>query len=94
MPNYRRPKITGASIFFTVALARRGGTVLVDEIDALREAVRVTKRERPFHIDAFVVLPDHLHCVWTLPVGDRDFSTRCGVGTRPGVARQLIRGIN
>ncbi|WP_299651759.1 transposase [uncultured Tateyamaria sp.] len=76
MPNYRRPKITGASIFFTVALAQRGGTLLVDEVDALRDAVRVTRAERPFHIDACVVLPDHLHCVWTLPVGDRDFSTR------------------
>jgi len=78
MPNYRRPKVTGACVFFTVALARRAGTVLVDEVDALREAVRVTKHERPFHIDAFVVLPDHLHCVWTLPVGDRDYSTRWG----------------
>ncbi|WP_299602176.1 transposase [uncultured Tateyamaria sp.] len=104
MPNYRRPKITGASIFFTVALARRGETVLVDEIDALRDAVRVTKRERPFHIDSFVVLPDHLHCVWTLPVGDREFSTRWdaikarftrsirdtgGVGFQPTEAKRL-----
>ena len=78
MPNYRRPKVNGASIFFTVALARRGGSLLVDEIDTLRDAVRVTKRKRPFHIDAWVVLPDHLHCVWTLPAGDRDFSTRWG----------------
>ena len=38
MPNYRRPKVTGATIFFTVALARRGSTLLVDEIDALRDA--------------------------------------------------------
>jgi putative transposase len=42
----------------------------------LREAVRATRAERPFGIDAWVVLPDHLHCVWTLPEGDRDFSTR------------------
>ena len=53
MPNYVRPKITGASIFFTVALARRGSTLLFDEIEALRDAVRVTKAERPFHIDAW-----------------------------------------
>ena len=45
-------------------------------IDALREAVRETRRQRPFHIDAWVVLPDHLHCVWTLPSGDDDFSNR------------------
>ena len=78
MPNYRRPQVTGATIFFTVTLAQRGTTLLTDEIDALRDAVRVTKQERLFHIDAWVVLPDHLHCVWTLPAGDRDFSTRWG----------------
>jgi len=38
--------------------------------------VRVTRCTRPFAIDAWVVLPDHLHCVWTLPPGDDDFSTR------------------
>ena len=32
--------------------------------------------KHPFEIDAFVLLPDHLHCIWTLPAGDRDFSTR------------------
>ena len=63
MPNYRRPKVTGAVVFFTVTLAQRGATALLDEIDLLRAAVRKTKRERPFNIDAWVVLPDHLHCV-------------------------------
>lgn len=78
MPNYRRPNVTGATIFFTVALAQRGSTLLVDEIDRFRAAVRKTHTERPFHIDAWVVLPDHLHCVWTLPAQDRDFSIRWG----------------
>ncbi len=55
MSNYRRPKIEGARVFFTVALAQRGSSFLVDEIVRLREAVRVTKAERPFEIDAFVV---------------------------------------
>ena len=32
--------------------------------------------KHPFHIDAFVLLPDHLHCLWTMPVDDHDFSTR------------------
>lgn len=76
MPNYRRPKVTGACVFFTVNLAARGSWLLVEEIDRLRDAVRVTRQERPFHVDAWVVLPDHMHCVWTLPKGDRDFSTR------------------
>jgi len=51
---------------------------LVREVGRLREAVRVTRAERPLAVDAWVVLPDHLHCVWTLPDGDRDFSTRWG----------------
>lgn len=76
MPNYLRPQASGASVFFTVALRERGTRLLVDQIATLRKAVEVTKAERPFHIDAWVVLPDHLHCVWTLPGGDADFSTR------------------
>jgi putative transposase len=76
MSDYRRPAITGATIFFTVALADRGSWLLVDEIARLRAAVRQTRAERPFGIDAWVVLPDHLHCIWTLPAGDADFPTR------------------
>jgi len=76
MPTYHRPKITGATIFFTVALANRESDLLVREIEALRTAVARTRAERPFTIDAFVVLPDHLHCIWTLPEGDSDYPTR------------------
>ena len=76
MPNYIRPRVTGATVFFTVALADRRSDLLVREVDRLREAVRVTRAERPFGIDAWVVLPDHLHAVWTLPAGDADYSTR------------------
>ncbi len=76
MPNYKRPRVPGATIFFTVALRERGEGLLVREIDRLRDAVRKTRAERPFRIDAWVVLPDHLHAVWTLPEGDADFSTR------------------
>ncbi len=78
MSIYLRPKVPGASVFFTVNLMTRGSRLLVDEIDRLREAVRTTRAERPFQIDAWVVLPDHLHAVWTLPPGDADFSTRWG----------------
>ena len=76
MSNYLRPQVTGARVFFTVALAARGSQVLVDHVERLRGAVQTTRAERPFAIDAWVVLPDHLHCVWTLPDGDADFSTR------------------
>ena len=78
MSNYVRPRVGGATVFFTVALAQRGDDLLVREVARLREAVRVTKIERPFVIDAWVVLPDHLHAVWTLPEGDSDYSTRWG----------------
>ncbi|MEM6311081.1 MAG: transposase [Pseudomonadota bacterium] len=50
--------------------------MLVDHIDALRMAVARTRAERPFHMDAFVVLPDHVHAVWILPEGDAAYSTR------------------
>lgn len=76
MPDYRRYRVPGGTYFFTVNLLERRLDTLVRQVDALREAVRVTRRERPFHIDAWVVLPDHMHYVWTLPPGDDDFSNR------------------
>ena len=76
MPDYRRYRVPGGTYFFTVNLLERRLDTLVRHIDELREAVRLTREERPFHIDAWVVLPDHLHCVWTLPPGDDDFSNR------------------
>lgn len=76
MTNYRRAKIAGGTYFFTVNPAQRGKTTLTDRIDYLRAAVRAAKHAHPFHIDAWVVMPDHLHAVWTLPPGDADFSNR------------------
>lgn len=78
MPNYIRPRVTGATVFFTVCLSDRYSSALIDHVGDLRDSVRETRSERPFHIDAWVVLPDHLHCMWTLPTGDADFSTRWG----------------
>ncbi|OUS04492.1 transposase [Rhodobacterales bacterium 52_120_T64] len=76
MSNYRRMRIEGATYFFTISLADRGSSVLVDSVDVLRKAYTQTIIEQPVWSDAFVVLPDHLHAVWTLPEGDADFSTR------------------
>ena len=78
MSCYIRPRVTGATVFFTLTLAQRGSWLLTEEITRLREAVRLTRAERPFEIDAWVVLPDHMHAVWTLPVDDADFSMRWG----------------
>ncbi|MGC9269593.1 REP-associated tyrosine transposase [Acidiphilium sp.] len=76
MPDYRRHRVAGGTYFFTVALADRGSDLLMTEIAALRESVARARAVRPFEIDAWVVLPEHLHAVWTLPEGDADFSTR------------------
>ena len=78
MSDYRRFRIEGATYFFTLTLAHRGHRTLVDHIDLLRGAFARTRSERPFHCEAMVVLPDHLHAVWTLPPGDADFATRWG----------------
>jgi putative transposase len=76
MPNYRRNRVPGATYFFTVNLRDRRSGLLVTEIDALRAAVRDVRRRSPFRVDAWVVLPDHMHCLWTLPDGDSDFPDR------------------
>jgi putative transposase len=71
---YRRNYVNGASFFFTVNLADRKSCLLVDHIGELRAAFRYVKQNHPFALDAVVVLPDHLHAIWTLPEGDADFS--------------------
>jgi len=76
MPNYRRAFVPGGCWFFTVNLYERRQNLLVEHIEPLREALTQTRRAYPFVIDAMVVLPDHLHAVWTLPEHDADFSTR------------------
>jgi putative transposase len=76
MPNYCRAFVPGASWFFTVDLLDRNSRLLVEHVDILRESVRHTRQRFPFRIDAMVVLPDHMHAVWTLPEGDSDFPLR------------------
>jgi putative transposase len=76
MTNYRRNFVPGGSFFFTANLAERRLRLLTEHAGALRMAFRATRTVHPFVIDAIVVLPDHLHAVWTLPEGDRDFATR------------------
>ena len=77
MTDYRRAYAPGATWFFTVNLAeRQGNCLLVDHIDSLRAAFDYVKQRHPFRMDAAVILPDHLHCIWTLPPGDTGFSMR------------------
>jgi putative transposase len=76
MPNYVRATVPGATYFFTVALAQRSNTWLTDYVGTLRKAFRLELDAHPFTVEAMVVLPDHLHAVWTLPEHDADFSAR------------------
>ena len=77
MPDYRRYRVAGGCFFFTVnLLERHENDLLIRHIDLLREAVRQVRRAHPFTIDAWVVLPDHIHCIWTLPPDDDDNATR------------------
>jgi putative transposase len=76
MVRYRRNFVPGGTYFFTLTLVDRRSSALVDHIGALRAAFRRARRERPFAIDAIVVLPDHLHTVVTLPPDDADYPGR------------------
>ncbi|HEX7112265.1 MAG TPA: transposase [Mizugakiibacter sp.] len=76
MSRYRRVRLPGATWFFTVNLARRDVAWLTEHIDILRDATRRVRAAHPFAIDAMVVLPEHLHAVWTLPAGDSDYALR------------------
>ena len=76
MVQYRRNFLPGGTFFFTVTLRNRRLRLLTEHLDLLRAALREVRAERPFEIDAMVILPEHLHTVWTLPEGDADYSTR------------------
>jgi len=77
MSNYRRVIIPGGVFFFTLVTHNRAPVFTSDEpVDKLRQAFRKIRTNRPFHIDAIVVLPDHLHCIWRLPADDGDYSGR------------------
>ena len=76
MTSCRRNFVPGGSFFFTANLVERRRSLLTDNVELLREAFREVRWRHPFTIDAIVVLPDHLHAVWTMPAGDADFATR------------------
>ena len=87
---YRRANIPGATYFFTVNLADRKESLLVENITALKESIRTVNAAHPFEIVAFAVLPDHLHAFWTLPPNDSDFATRWAL-IKAGFSRRLPR---
>jgi putative transposase len=77
MSDYRRVYIPGGLYFFTVVTFRRQRFLTDDDVRAaLREGIQFTRQTKPFEIIAWVLLPDHLHCIWRLPPDDSDFSSR------------------
>jgi len=77
MSNYRRKYTKGGTYFFTIVMYRRQ-KILCDDVirTTLRNAIKITRQTHSFEIDAWVLMPDHLHCIWTLPAGDSNFTTR------------------
>ena len=85
---YRRATLAGATYFFTVNLAERQADWLIRNIELLRDVIRRVKSAHPFHIDAMVVLPNHLHAIWTLPEDDADYPMRWSL-IKAGFSRGL-----
>lgn len=88
MVDYRRNRVLGGTYFFTVTLRDRSARTLIDHVEVLRESVKTVRIRWPFTIDAMVVLPNHLHALWTLPKGDTDYSTRWRL-IKSGFSRSL-----
>jgi putative transposase len=77
MPEYRRFYVPGGTYFFTVVTCERRPFLTTDLARrCLRDALTAEREKRHFEILAFVLLPDHMHAVWTLPRGDTEYSTR------------------
>ncbi len=77
MSSYLRKYVSGGTYFFTVVSHKRR-PILATAIarSCLHEAIESTQHKRPFDIVAIVLMPDHLHTVWTLPEDDTDYSLR------------------
>jgi putative transposase len=88
MSNYRRVTMPGGTWFFTVVIADREQSLLTERIDALRAAWLWVRQRHPFTTEAVVILPDHLHAIWTLPQGDAEFPMRWKL-IKEGFSRRL-----
>ena len=77
MPNYRRWYVPGGTYFFTVVTAgRRPFLTMPLARRVLHDAIEAIRSKHPFDVTAIVLLPDHLHAIWTLPDGDTAYSLR------------------
>ena len=79
MPEYRRVK-DGRTVFFTVVTFNRHRLLCFKESRiTLRRVIEEIRILQPFEINAWVLMPDHMHCIWSLPENDVDYSTRWGL---------------
>jgi putative transposase len=77
MTQYRRSTTEGGTFFFTLVTHRRARWLCEKRAqNVLRESIKIVRDKYPFTIEAWVLLPDHMHAIWTLPIGDSDYSTR------------------
>jgi len=77
MPEYRRFSIPGGTYFFTVVTFSRLPIFASTKARNLLHSAWVNVRKKhPFQVDAICLLPEHIHCIWTLPEGDADYSMR------------------
>lgn len=88
---YRRALVDGATYFFTVNLADRRCRLLVEHVEEVRAAVREVKQAHPFEIVAWVVMPEHMHAIWSLPPGDSDYPMRWNQ-IKGGFSRRIPKG--
>jgi putative transposase len=94
MSSYRRTYIPGGTYFFTVVtLDRTPIFTHEDRVEVLRHALRKVRAVSPFQIDAMVILPEHVHCIWRLPEGDADYSSRWRE-IKKAASRQLSTATN
>jgi putative transposase len=94
MSKYRRVKIDGGVFFFTLTLADRSSDLLVRQVDRLRRIYMSVQTRYPFETVAICILPDHLHAIWLLPLGDCDYPTRWSVfkaGFSRGLGEAAVR---
>ena len=80
MPEYRRVKTKGGTYFFTVNTYLRRPILTTESVrQALRDGINRARQTLPFKIEAWVLLPDHLHAIWTLPLNDHNYSSRWAI---------------
>ncbi|MFH1382933.1 MAG: transposase [Chloroflexota bacterium] len=94
MPDYRRLYQNGGTYFFTVVTHERRPVFQNEQSVALLiECFKRVAQQHPFIVEAVVILPDHLHTIWTLPDGECDFSTRWNL-IKGAFSRQYVEPYN